>query len=496
MACESSEYGGYPIGDWAGLSYDILTGDLLQALQDYVQAYLVAVQANPMYQQQLHLPKHQQVPVLDPPDVLGIQSSTSTSTTVNMENPPCDAPDLLEDLSHLAMSSSIVISVHTRPRPDFRTSTLFTSGVITYRCRSDTHLRSWQHTSSYYSAPPSQHLHPPVILLRFPRPLRYSPSDLTTLLSATLSSLHYSSTTLPPSYDLLPLFRTSHSDTAHTLLRASVISIALVTSYYVNTIANIPRTSNPASVTSVSSATPELRGPPSVLSPPVIQLVIIPTSPHPPAPLGLALSTSFRTYHRSCPMTFGTAPLPLPFVPVRTSSFRFVRNRPEMPPRDFLLTYCEIKDQMDKQQWHSAPLESLRPRSLHAKSPIPLRSRPFPPILTSILIVEMETSPRNAPELPENLPTTFPPPPPDPCGPEPDVLLAPPLPGFDCDHAGAISPLIDDALPNREDSDNGSGILSDDKSDFSVNPLHPQSAFCDEISSVLPPLYFLPKIVP
>ncbi|KAF8318825.1 uncharacterized protein EI90DRAFT_3133013 [Cantharellus anzutake] len=68
MVHESSEYGGYPIGDWAGLSYDILTGDLLQALQDYVQAYLAAVQANPMYQRQLHLPKHQQVPVLDPPD--------------------------------------------------------------------------------------------------------------------------------------------------------------------------------------------------------------------------------------------------------------------------------------------------------------------------------------------------------------------------------------------------------------------------------------------
>ncbi|KAF8340719.1 uncharacterized protein EI90DRAFT_3117265 [Cantharellus anzutake] len=84
------------------------------------------------------------------------------------------------------------------------------------------------------------------------------------------------------------------------------ISIALVTSYYVNTIANIPRTFNPASVTSVTSATPELRGSPSALSPPVMyfsrlplipiwttasshssQLVIIPTSPHPPAPLGL-----------------------------------------------------------------------------------------------------------------------------------------------------------------------------------------------------------------
>ncbi|KAF8334770.1 uncharacterized protein EI90DRAFT_3050209, partial [Cantharellus anzutake] len=51
-----------------------------------------------------------------------------------------------------------------------------------------------------------------------------------------------------------------------------------------------------------------------------------------------------------------------------------------MPPRDFLLTYCEIKDQMDKQQWHSAPLESLRPRSLHAKSPIPLQSHLNPPI--------------------------------------------------------------------------------------------------------------------
>ncbi|KAF8325569.1 uncharacterized protein EI90DRAFT_3128641 [Cantharellus anzutake] len=79
------------------------------------------------------------------------------------------------------------------------------------------------YSSSSYSAPPSQHLHPPVILLRFPRPLRYSPSDLTTLLSATpspylspLSSLWYSSATLPPSYDLPPLSRTSYSDTACT----------------------------------------------------------------------------------------------------------------------------------------------------------------------------------------------------------------------------------------------------------------------------------------
>jgi len=110
--------------------------------------------------------------------------------------------------------------------------------------------------------------------------------------------------------------------------------------------------------------------------------------------------------------------------------------------------------------------------------------------------MEMEISPHNMPKLPKNWlhpPTTFPPPPPDPCGPEPDVLLAPPLPGFDCDHAGAISPLIDDALPNREDSDNGSEILSDDESDFSVNPLHPQSAFRDEISSVLPPPLLSPK---
>ncbi|KAF8341665.1 uncharacterized protein EI90DRAFT_3116767 [Cantharellus anzutake] len=50
-----------------------------------------------------------------------------------------------------------------------------------------------------------------------------------------------------------------------------------------------------------------------------------------------------------------------------------------MPPRDFLLAAYEIKDQMDKQQWHSAPLESLRPRSLLAKSPVPLRNRPPSP---------------------------------------------------------------------------------------------------------------------
>ncbi|KAF8330161.1 uncharacterized protein EI90DRAFT_3124606 [Cantharellus anzutake] len=84
-----------------------------------------------------------------------------------------------------------VISVHTRPRPrpDFRTSTLFTSGVITYRCRSDTHPRSWQHTSSL-------HLRP------YLRPLRYSPSDLTTLLSATPSPLPFPS--------LLPLLLLRH----------------------------------------------------------------------------------------------------------------------------------------------------------------------------------------------------------------------------------------------------------------------------------------------
>ncbi|KAF8344020.1 uncharacterized protein EI90DRAFT_3114659 [Cantharellus anzutake] len=55
---------------------------------------------------------------------------------------------------------------------------------------------------SYYSAPPSQHLHPPVILLCFPHPLRYSPSDLTTLLSATPSPLPFPS--------LLPLLLLRH----------------------------------------------------------------------------------------------------------------------------------------------------------------------------------------------------------------------------------------------------------------------------------------------
>ena len=86
-------------------------------------------------------------------------------------------------------------------------------------------------------------------------------------------------------------------------------------------------------------------------------------------------------------------------------------------------------------------------------------------------IMEMEP---NLLEDQSHLPTTFPPQP-DPRGPEPDVLLAPPLPGFDCDHADAIFPLIDDALPSREGSDNGSQILSDDESLSSVNPLHPQS---------------------
>ncbi|KAF8334745.1 uncharacterized protein EI90DRAFT_3050069, partial [Cantharellus anzutake] len=113
------------------------------------------------------------------------------------------------------------------------------------------------------------------------------------------------------------------------------------------------------------------------------QLVIIPTSHHPPAPLGLTLPTSFRTYHRFCLMTFSTTPL----LSLATSSFRF--GSPLFPcafapsiiyiGAYFLLAYCEIKDQMDKQQWHSTPLESLRPRSLHAKSPIPLRSHLNPP---------------------------------------------------------------------------------------------------------------------
>ncbi|KAF8324781.1 uncharacterized protein EI90DRAFT_3129525 [Cantharellus anzutake] len=50
-----------------------------------------------------------------------------------------------------------------------------------------------------------------------------------------------------------------------------------------------------------------------------------------------------------------------------------------MPPRDFLLTASEIKDQMDKQQWHSTLHESLRPRSLLAKSPVPLQNHlPLP----------------------------------------------------------------------------------------------------------------------
>ncbi|KAF8333216.1 uncharacterized protein EI90DRAFT_3122281 [Cantharellus anzutake] len=192
--------------------------------------------------------------------------------------------------------------MHTQPRPDFRTSTLFTSGVITYRCLSDTHLRSRQHTPPLTSPTPSPSVpilisdrtspySPPFLQLRSPlttpppsrhplrylRPFRYPPSDLTTLPYLPLS---HSSATLPPSYDHPPLFRTSHSDT----------SIALVTSYYVNTIANIPRTSNPASVTSVSSATPELRGPPPALSPfPVSHHPHFPSSSCPSGPRPLYL---------------------------------------------------------------------------------------------------------------------------------------------------------------------------------------------------------------
>ncbi|KAF8328342.1 uncharacterized protein EI90DRAFT_3126119 [Cantharellus anzutake] len=50
-----------------------------------------------------------------------------------------------------------------------------------------------------------------------------------------------------------------------------------------------------------------------------------------------------------------------------------------MPPRDFPSTRSEIRDPQDNQQWHSTLLESLRPRSFHAKSPVPLRNHlPLP----------------------------------------------------------------------------------------------------------------------
>ncbi|KAF8325571.1 uncharacterized protein EI90DRAFT_3128666 [Cantharellus anzutake] len=125
-----------------------------------------------------------------------------------------------------------VISMHTQSRPDFRTSSFPTSGVLPYRCLFRyspsvlaTHLLvppmppplllpspplslstpiltsdrtlplspPSYYSSSYSSAPPSQHLHPSVILLRFSHPLQYSPSDLTTLLSATPSLFPLSS---------------------------------------------------------------------------------------------------------------------------------------------------------------------------------------------------------------------------------------------------------------------------------------------------------------
>ncbi|KAF8340711.1 PIF1-like helicase-domain-containing protein [Cantharellus anzutake] len=215
------------------------------------------------------------------------------------------------------------------------------------------------------SAPPS--LSSP-ISVRSNTHLRPNTTPLATLLLLLLLLLRSSFTTPPPSRHppMLPpsapilTFRPDNSPFCHSFPLTFPLSppsgtppppscqvttfhhcpsIALVTSYYVNTIANIPQTFNPASVTSVTSATPKLCGSPLALSPLVMylsrfplipiwttasshssQLVIIPTFPHPPAPLGLALPTSFRTNHRSCLMTFGTALLLLPFVPVWTSS--------------------------------------------------------------------------------------------------------------------------------------------------------------------------------
>ncbi|KAF8324752.1 uncharacterized protein EI90DRAFT_3129490 [Cantharellus anzutake] len=66
MAHETAEYGGFPTGDWAFLSYDILMDNLFQALCDHLQEHLVAVQANPAYQRQLILPRDRHVPILDP----------------------------------------------------------------------------------------------------------------------------------------------------------------------------------------------------------------------------------------------------------------------------------------------------------------------------------------------------------------------------------------------------------------------------------------------
>ncbi|KAF8344105.1 uncharacterized protein EI90DRAFT_3114802 [Cantharellus anzutake] len=56
-----------------------------------------------------------------------------------------------------------------------------------------------------------------------------------------------------------------------------------------------------------------------------------------------------------------------------------------MPPRDFPSATSEIRDPQDNQQWHSALPESLRPRSFHAQSLIPLWSRLNQPILTATI---------------------------------------------------------------------------------------------------------------
>ncbi|KAF8317837.1 uncharacterized protein EI90DRAFT_3133622 [Cantharellus anzutake] len=126
-----------------------------------------------------------------------------------------------------------------------------------------------------------------LLLLMTPPPFHHSPTLLPSALILTfgpdtfplLHSSPCSSLLSPPSDPLLPNLQQvttfCHCPIPCTQtplipsLRDSIIvptsdfdstSVALVTSYYVNTIANIPWTVNPTSVTSVSSATSELHG--------------------------------------------------------------------------------------------------------------------------------------------------------------------------------------------------------------------------------------------
>ncbi len=64
---------------------------LLQALTDYVEAYIATVKKNPEYQCQLHLPEINQVPMEDPPSPRDVLDLMTLSERMGELNPEVDA---------------------------------------------------------------------------------------------------------------------------------------------------------------------------------------------------------------------------------------------------------------------------------------------------------------------------------------------------------------------------------------------------------------------